>query len=182
MTPAIRRLSLLYDTPEVISDPGLHAIKHVDLFTKWRQVVPFEFKDITCPEPSQAIKEKAKNDRKKSKGIDYVEEYGVVTNNTEMNKGHGRGRPRKCDAILTSARTNTDKTTKETPKLPKPVRTPKHKKLTSVSSNRAYKTSPPSKLNKFIPSSVQFLPQKSSNKTPSSSTMMPPPNPILNGI
>ena len=182
MTSAIRRLSLLYDTPELISAPGLPAIKHVDLFTKWRQVVPFEFKDITCPEPSQEMKEKAKNDRKKSKGIDYVEEEGVVTNNIEVSKGRGRGRPRKSDAILTSARATTDETTKETPKLPKPVKTPKRKKLTSVSSNRAPKTSTPSKLNKVIPSSVQFLPQESANKTLTSSTMMPPPNPIINKI
>ena len=105
-----------------------------------------------------------------------------MTNNTEVSKGRGRGRPRKCDAILTSARANTDETTKENPKLPKPVRTPKRKKLTSVSSNRAHKTSTPSKLNKVIPSSVQFLPQESSNKTLTSSTMMPPPKPNMNKI
>ena len=183
MTHAIRRLSLLYDRPETISDPGLPAIKHVDLFTKWRQIVPFEFKDITCPEPSQEIKEKAKNDRnKKSKGIEYVEEDGNSKNNSETTKGRDRGRPRKCDTILTSARTNKDKTTKKatkSTKTPKPVKTPKRKKLTSVSSHRA---STPSLLHKVIPPSKQSLPQKSTNITPSSSTIMPPPNPIINKI
>jgi len=160
MTYAIRILSLPYDLPEIISDPGLSAIKHVDLFPKWHQMFPFEFKDITYPEPSQEIKEKAKNDRnKKSEGIEYVEEDSMSTNNTETNKDCGRGRPRKCDAILTSARTNKDKTTKKTPKTPKPVKTSKHKKLTSVSSHRAYKTSTPSPLHKIIPQSKQSLPK-----------------------
>ena len=53
----------MYHKPKQISGPGLPPIKHVDIFTKWRQIVHFEYKDITCPEPSQEIKNKAKTDR-----------------------------------------------------------------------------------------------------------------------
>ncbi len=67
MTYPIRQLSFIYHKPNQISGPGLPPIKQVDLFTKWRQIVPFEYKDITFPEPSQEIKDKAKTDKSKNK-------------------------------------------------------------------------------------------------------------------
>ena len=48
MTLVHRKLSLLHGKPRLIKGPGLNPIKQVDLFTKWRAIVPFEFKDEIC--------------------------------------------------------------------------------------------------------------------------------------
>ena len=77
MTNAIRQLALLYHKPDKIDGTGLVPIKQVDLFTKWRHIVPFQYKDIVCPEPPQHIKEKAEKDRNKNKKsglLDFIHE------------------------------------------------------------------------------------------------------------
>ena len=66
------RQSLLNAGPEKMytQRPGLSEIKQVELFTKWRNLLDDESKDITCPEPSKEasmrVKE-AKIERKKLK-------------------------------------------------------------------------------------------------------------------
>ena len=62
-----RKLQLLFKKPKRIKPPGLNSIKQVDLFTKWRPIVPFEYKNITCPEPSEEVKLAAKRIRTKKK-------------------------------------------------------------------------------------------------------------------
>ena len=42
--------------------PGMNPRKEVELFTKWRPLVPMEFQDITCPRPSDEIMAMVKNE------------------------------------------------------------------------------------------------------------------------
>ena len=56
--------------PEEETHPGLSEIKQVELYLKWRNVVPDKFQDIMCPKPSDEVLEKIKNqkrDKAKSK-------------------------------------------------------------------------------------------------------------------
>jgi hypothetical protein len=48
---------------DVIEAPGIPPIKQVELFSKYRALIPEEFRDITCPEPSEDIKNKIKSER-----------------------------------------------------------------------------------------------------------------------
>ena len=54
---------------EVLEKPGIRAIKQVELYTKWRKIVPLEYRDITCPRPNEEIMKKVKDDKaNKAKG------------------------------------------------------------------------------------------------------------------
>lgn len=46
-----------------LNPPGLKPIKQVELFTKWRQFVIEEYKDVTCPRPSDEIMNKIRLER-----------------------------------------------------------------------------------------------------------------------
>lgn len=61
----IRKLKMLYNKQELIEGPGLAPIKTVQLYTKWRKVLPREYQDITFPEPDKETMEKYKTN------IDY---------------------------------------------------------------------------------------------------------------
>jgi hypothetical protein len=69
------RFALLRSPPlETLVPPGIPPIKQVELFSKYRSLLPEPFRDITCPDPGEDIKFKIKNerntkqrDRKKSK-------------------------------------------------------------------------------------------------------------------
>ena len=41
------------ETMAVLRPPGLKPIKACHMYTKYRQFVPDEWKDITCPKPSE---------------------------------------------------------------------------------------------------------------------------------
>ena len=45
---------------KTILSPGIPEIKQMELFVKWRQVVPKEYWKYTCPEPSEGVKERHK--------------------------------------------------------------------------------------------------------------------------
>ena len=45
-------LSVINDKPEHSVSPGITPQKQVHLFLKWRKMVPDEYKDITCPQPT----------------------------------------------------------------------------------------------------------------------------------
>ena len=47
-----RKLCLIYAQPNKLDGPGLKPIKHLHLYTKWRKILPQEYKDVTCPLPS----------------------------------------------------------------------------------------------------------------------------------
>ena len=50
---------------------GLKAIKQVELYTKWRKMVPEEFRDTICPKTSDlVIKEVKEEKRKKSQAAE----------------------------------------------------------------------------------------------------------------
>ena len=51
-----------YNIP-VIPDPGIPEIKQVELYNKFRPLLPKEYQDMTCPHPGDAILNKIKNER-----------------------------------------------------------------------------------------------------------------------
>ena len=50
--------------PGIINCPGLSDIKQVHLNTKWRNLVPEEYRDITCPKPPDDVIKRIKSDIK----------------------------------------------------------------------------------------------------------------------
>lgn len=48
---------------DTITPPGVPPIKQVELFTKYRALIPEAFRDITCPDPGDEITKKIKSDR-----------------------------------------------------------------------------------------------------------------------
>ena len=44
--------------------PGLNELKQVELYTKWRKIVPKEHWESTCPKPRQEILDRVKNEKK----------------------------------------------------------------------------------------------------------------------
>ena len=48
---------------KVLKPPGMKPIKEVELYTKWRPLLPKECQDDTCPKPSEEVMTKIKNDR-----------------------------------------------------------------------------------------------------------------------
>jgi hypothetical protein len=68
-----KKLCLLYAVPKKLDGPGLKPLKHLHLYTKWRKILPQEYKDITCPLPSNDIimSVKKKSKRKKDENSDH---------------------------------------------------------------------------------------------------------------
>ena len=67
---AARTRVLRHGTPQVITPPGVKPIKQVELYTKWRPVVPEEFRDHICPKPPDHVLElvkKQKAEKQKAK-------------------------------------------------------------------------------------------------------------------
>ena len=50
--------------PDVEENTGIAPIKQVELYTKWRPLLPEIYKDEMCPKPDGIIMEKVKNDKK----------------------------------------------------------------------------------------------------------------------
>lgn len=66
-TPTERKVDLLRAVPDPLEKPGLALIKQIQLYTKWRKVLPPKFQDITFPEPSHEIIIQSKRDKKKNR-------------------------------------------------------------------------------------------------------------------
>ena len=63
--------------PEVEVCTGIVPIKQVELYLKWRPLLPDEYKDEMCPKPSDQVMEKVKNDKKdKAKGKLTIKKRG----------------------------------------------------------------------------------------------------------
>jgi hypothetical protein len=61
------RLELLrteFESINSVMAPGIPAIKQVELYSKFRHLVPEEYKDVTCPYPGDDIMGKIKKERK----------------------------------------------------------------------------------------------------------------------
>jgi len=61
---------LRHGKSQVITQPELKPIKQVELYTKWRPVVPEEFRDHICPKPPDHVLElvkKQKAEKQKAK-------------------------------------------------------------------------------------------------------------------
>jgi len=56
-----RRASLKSYVLQVIQPPGLPDIKKVELYTKWRPLLPAAFVDLTCPYPGDEVMARIKN-------------------------------------------------------------------------------------------------------------------------
>ena len=51
------------EQPELESAPGLSEIKQVELYTKWRKLIPDQFQDDVCPKPTDEVLNKVKKDK-----------------------------------------------------------------------------------------------------------------------
>ena len=49
---------------EQLVPPPLRAIKQVELYSKWRPLIPEKYRDITCPKPSDEIIESIKSEKR----------------------------------------------------------------------------------------------------------------------
>ena len=49
--------------PKICDNKGLPEIKQVELYTKWRHLLPDEYKDIMCPKPDDNILLRVKKER-----------------------------------------------------------------------------------------------------------------------
>ena len=65
------------DTPYPLENPGLNPTKQVQIFTKWRQVLPDMYKDITCPLPSPDVIEQDRIEKIKIPHIETCEQSSV---------------------------------------------------------------------------------------------------------
>ena len=62
--------TLTTNYPPLEEAPGIKEIKQVELYTKWRKLIPEQFQNIICPKPANDIinrVKKNKADRAKSK-------------------------------------------------------------------------------------------------------------------
>ena len=50
--------------PEQVNPPGLNKLKQVDLYKKWRPLLPPQFRDITCPKPPDTIVLEVREERR----------------------------------------------------------------------------------------------------------------------
>ena len=48
---------------QVIPDPIIPDIKRIELFAKYRLLIPLQFQDITCPHPGNKALAKIKSER-----------------------------------------------------------------------------------------------------------------------
>ena len=55
-----RKATLRSDQPDIIPEPGIQEIKQVELFTKFRPLLPEKYQDVTCPFPGQEIMDRIK--------------------------------------------------------------------------------------------------------------------------
>ena len=60
-----RKQALLegFTTVATIPPPGISAIKQVELYSKFRDLLPQKYQDITCPYPGDAIMLKIKKEK-----------------------------------------------------------------------------------------------------------------------
>ena len=82
MTPEHRATVLknMITDLKVLKTPGIKPIKQVELYQKWRPLLPVKAREITCPKPSDEIMKKVKSDRAaKKRSKNRVEESGNET-------------------------------------------------------------------------------------------------------
>ena len=93
LSKATRKLAIAQMTNElkVLKPPGLREIKAVEMFTKWRNVVPNDHRrDIICPRPSEEIMKRVKEEKNK-KVRDSTKRK--KDKNNKMNKKRKVGEP-----------------------------------------------------------------------------------------
>ena len=64
---ANRKDSIRNDEPEIIPPPGINPYKQVELFTKYRDLLDEDSKDITCPRPSKEVWALVKDEKEMNK-------------------------------------------------------------------------------------------------------------------
>ena len=60
----VEKLKRMVFDLKVLKEPGIRPIKQVELFQKWRPLLPKEKRDITCPKPSEDVMTKVRNDKR----------------------------------------------------------------------------------------------------------------------
>ena len=89
-TKAGRTRILKYGKVEVIKAPGLKPIKQVDLYQKWRPLVPNEYADEICPKPPDSVLAMVKNERAEKQKVNEA-----PNNNTPKKKIPKKKAPKK---------------------------------------------------------------------------------------
>ena len=72
----------LYQKP-----PGMSQRREVELFTKFRPLVPIEFRDIICPEPSKEVMEQVKADIAEKRATREAKKKEKTKPPTKIKKG-----------------------------------------------------------------------------------------------
>ena len=49
---------------KVLKEPGIRPIKQVELYQKWRPLLPKEKRDLTCPKPTAEVMTKVRDDKR----------------------------------------------------------------------------------------------------------------------
>ena len=78
-------LSKMLDDLEVLRAPGLRDIKAVELYVKWRPMLPQWARNDTCPQPTKKVIEVVKEAKRKQrkKGLQKKRNIKIVYNDTE---------------------------------------------------------------------------------------------------
>ena len=75
-------ISRMLEELKNIPQPGIRPIKQVELYLKWRKVIPDnERRDITCPRPSDDVMQQVMNNRRTSNKRKRGEGVQSITNN-----------------------------------------------------------------------------------------------------
>ena len=83
-----RIAAFITEEPDKLEEPGLCPRKIVDLYKKWRKIVPDEFKDSLCPQPSDEIIELTRKSKgKKTKKRRGIIADGEIRRSTRRKKG-----------------------------------------------------------------------------------------------
>ena len=52
-----------------LTAPGMKDMKKADLYTKWRPLLPKEYRDITCPHPGDDVLKKVRDQRNEAAAV-----------------------------------------------------------------------------------------------------------------
>jgi hypothetical protein len=77
-------------TPQLVTlvPPGIPPIKQVELFSKYRALIPVEFQEETCPDPGEDIKGSIKRERNTKQRDRQKAKRTKVENDKKKNRGY----------------------------------------------------------------------------------------------
>lgn len=81
------KISIIGLFPNIEKAPEIADIKKVELYTKWRKLIPDSYQDEMCPKPNDEIINKVKRDKAKKAKDKLIAKktHGVNANNQSNN-------------------------------------------------------------------------------------------------